>query len=147
MNVAGSERAQKTCYEQSHACFGAHRCVISTTGPLAYQAGIGEATHRLQCTNHRRTFRNGQCSNSPSSAMQRVHVCENSCGFNPRDRARLTCNVSWHLDCRNGGIQGLKCQGTHTPGSGHPRSITAPQALFNSAFAPWLRGGDTMKKR
>jgi hypothetical protein len=133
LSVTGSNLSQKTCYEQSHACFGAHRCVISTTGPLAYQAGIGEATHRLQCTNHRRTFRNGQCSNSPSSAMQRVHVCENSCGFNPRDRARLTCNVSWHLDCRNGGIQGLKCQGTHY-------SRVGPSPLNFYSTSPLLKG-------
>jgi mannosyltransferase OCH1-like enzyme len=47
LSVTGSNLSQKTCYEQSHACFGAHRCVVSTTGPLAYQAGIGDATHRL----------------------------------------------------------------------------------------------------
>ena len=65
--------------------------------------------------------------------MQRVHVCENSCGFNPRDRARLTCNVSWHLDCRNGGIQGLKCQGTHY-------SRVGPSPLNFYSTSPLLKG-------
>ena len=107
------KNATKLCYESSKACFGAHRCVVSTTGPLAYQSGVGDATHRLRCTNRRRTPNAGHCIQSNSSAMQRVHVCENSRGFDQRDRPRLTCNISWHLDCRNGGVKGLKCQGTH----------------------------------
>merc|ERR1719263_2613115 len=112
----------KECYGRTKACYGAHRCVVSITGPMGYQAGVGDATHRLGCTNRGRLFMGGQCKYSNSSAMQRVHVCANS--MLPReakvyDRPRLTCNVSWHLDCRNGGakaqleLPGLKCQGTH----------------------------------
>lgn len=133
LNMTGSDISQKTCYEKSHACFGAHRCVVSTTGPLAYQAGVGDATHRLQCTNRRRIFRNGECRKSTSSAMQRVHVCDNLPGFEPRDRPRLTCNLSWHLDCRNGGIKGLRCQGTHY-------SRVGPSPLNFYSTSPLLEG-------
>ena len=133
LNMTGSDKSQKACYEKSHACFGAHRCVVSTTGPLAYQAGVGDATHRLQCTNRRRIFRNGECRKSTSSAMQRVHVCDNLPGFEPRDRPRLTCNLSWHLDCRNGGIKGLRCQGTHY-------SKVGPSPLNFYSTSPLLEG-------
>jgi hypothetical protein len=113
LNVTGL-MAQKTCFEKSRACFGAHRCVVSTTGPGGYQAGVGDATHRLKCTNfNRRTFRMGECRTSTSSAMRRVHVCEDLRGADPRETARRTCNVSLHLDCRNGGVRGLRCKSTH----------------------------------
>ena len=128
-----SNISQKMCYEKSKACFGAHRCVVSVTGPLGYQAGIGDATHRLECTNRHRTFRNGECSKSTSSAMQRVHVCENFPGFEPRDRPRLTCNLSWHLDCRNGRVKGLKCQGTHY-------SRVGPSPLNFYSTSPLMEG-------
>ena len=115
--LMASNTSTKTCFEKSRACFGAHRCVVSTTGPLAYQAGIGEASHRLKCRNTRRVFRMGECRASTSSAMQRVHVCEDPRGVPPPlerlEKARRTCNVSLHLDCRNGAVKGLKCKGTH----------------------------------
>lgn len=105
--------AKKACYEGSKACYGAHRCVISTTGPMAYQAGVGEATHRLGCTNCGRVFNAGECKHAGSSAMRRLRVCGDYPGFDPRDRPRITCNISWHLDCRNGGVKGLKCKDAH----------------------------------
>jgi len=149
LNMTGSNGirfniSQKTCYEKKGACFGAHRCVVSTTGPLAYQAGIGDATHRLECTNRRRVFKNGECKTSTSSAMRRVHVCDNLRGFEPRDRPRLTCNLSWHLDCRNGGIKGLKCQ---TSGQGTHYSRVGPSPLNFYSTTPLLEGPPEESKR
>ena len=145
--LVASNSSQKTCFEKSRTCFGAHRYVISTTGPLAYQAGVGEATHRLNCRNNRRVFRMGECRASTSIAMQRVHVCEDPRGapslLERLEKARRTCNVSLHLDCRNsngGAVRGTKCKGTHY-------SKVGPSPFNFYSTTPLLKGAPPDDKK
>ena len=106
------EQLKKPPEDRKDACRGAHRCVVSVTGPITYQAGVGEATHRLGCSNRGRVFKDRECSRSSDESMRNTHVCANPIGIRGNTPAAwtMTCNVSRHYDCRNGGVPGLLCE-------------------------------------
>ena len=85
----------------------------------------------------------GECRTSTSSAMRRVHVCEDLRGADPRETARRTCNVSLHLDCRNGNggaVRGTKCKGTHY-------SKVGPSPFNFYSTTPLLKGAPPDDKK
>jgi len=89
----------------------------------------------------------GECRASTSIAMQRVHVCEDPRGApSPLERlekARRTCNVSLHLDCRNGNggaVRGTKCKGTHY-------SKVGPSPFNFYSTTPLLKGAPPDDKK
>ena len=124
--------------DRTGLCRGAHSCVVSQTGPSAYWAGVWEATHRLGCTNQRQLFTAGQCSSSVSDPMRRVHVCRRISYIGSGMLGRImTCNVSRHNDCRNGGILGLRCGSSRSNSPHYTRIGVDAERFF--ATAPLLR--------
>ena len=86
----------------------------------------------------RQLFTAGQCSSSVSDPMRRVHVCRRITYIGSGMLGRImTCNVSRHNDCRNGGIQGLRCGSSRSNSPHYTRIGVDAERFF--ATAPLLR--------
>ena len=82
-----------------HACKTPHECVIRVTGPLAYTAGVGDATHAPNtCRNRVRTPRRGECAGAASPLLRNMHLCEHDAGTIWNS---WSCGFARHWDCRN----------------------------------------------
>ena len=82
------------------ACHSPHTCIIRVTGPLAYTAGVGDATINGGCRNKVRTpMPTGQCDRYASDPLLRsMFICSGDRGtiFNS-----WSCGFARHWDCRN----------------------------------------------